>query len=69
MENYLLFLKVSSLNQSKPKIFKEAIDLLHAKVLELGAANEGSLGPRGKNFYSGYFQGLVGNKLHLFCYM
>lgn len=46
----------------------EAIDILHAKALELGATNEGDPGPRGKNFYAAYFRDLDGNKLNFFCY-
>ena len=45
-----------------------AIDLLHAKALELGATNEGDPGLRGKNFYAAYFRDLDGNKLNFFCY-
>ncbi|WP_020411221.1 VOC family protein [Microbulbifer variabilis] len=46
----------------------EAIDILHAKALELGATNEGDPGPRGKNFYAAYFRDPDGNKLNFFCY-
>lgn len=46
----------------------EAVDMLHAKALELGATNEGDPGPRGKSFYAAYFRDLDGNKLNFFCY-
>ena len=40
---------------------------LHAKALELGAADEGPPGPRGSGgFYGGYFRDLDGNKLVFF---
>jgi hypothetical protein len=29
--------------------------------------NEGPVGPRGDNFYAGYFRDLDGNKLSVFC--
>ncbi len=44
-----------------------AVDRLHAKALELGAADEGALGVRGDMFYIGYFRDLDGNKLNFFC--
>lgn len=43
------------------------VDALHAKALSLGAADEGAAGPRGENFYAGYFRDLDGNKLNFFC--
>ncbi|MGE4070401.1 MAG: VOC family protein [Lysobacterales bacterium] len=43
------------------------VDALHAKALELGAKDEGAVGPRGDNFYAGYFRDLDGNKLNVFC--
>ena len=43
------------------------VDRLHAKALELGAADEGAPGPRGPGFYGGYFRDLDGNKLVFFC--
>lgn len=46
----------------------EKVDMLHAKALELGGKNEGSPGPRGENFYAGYFRDLDGNKLNFFFY-
>ena len=45
----------------------EKVDALHAKAIELGAANEGNPGPRGDGFYAGYFRDLDGNKLNAFC--
>ena len=44
------------------------VDRLHAKALELGAADEGAPGPRGEGgFYAGYFRDPDGNKLNVFC--
>ena len=40
---------------------------LHKKALELGGSDEGPAGPRGENFYAGYFRDLDGNKLSVFC--
>ncbi len=45
----------------------EKVDALHAKAIELGGADEGAPGPRGDNFYAGYFRDLDGNKLNAFC--
>lgn len=45
----------------------EQVDRLHAKALELGAADEGAPGPRGAGFYGGYFRDMDGNKLCFFC--
>ena len=46
----------------------EAADRVHAKALELGAKDEGAVGPRGDTgFYGGYFRDLDGNKLNCFC--
>lgn len=43
------------------------VDALHAQALQLGAANEGSPGPRGDSgFYAGYFRDLDGNKLNAY---
>lgn len=40
------------------------VDILHAKAIELGCANEGDPGPRGEHgFYGAYFRDLDGNKL------
>jgi predicted lactoylglutathione lyase len=42
------------------------VDAVHRKALALGAANEGDAGPRGPQFYAGYFRDLDGNKLAVF---
>lgn len=46
---------------------REAVERVHKKALELGAKDEGPVGPRGDNFYCGYFRDLDGNKLNVFC--
>ncbi len=43
------------------------VDALHAKAMALGAKDEGAAGPRGQNFYGGYFRDPDGNKLCFFC--
>lgn len=43
------------------------VDALYNKALELGATDEGPAGPRGDNFYAGYFRDPDGNKLNFFC--
>ena len=45
----------------------QQVDRLHAKALELGAANEGDPGQRGPGFYGGYFRDMDGHKLNFFC--
>lgn len=45
---------------------QDKVDRLHARALQLGAANEGDPGPRTENFYAGYFRDLDGNKLNVF---
>lgn len=45
---------------------KEVVDRVHRKALELGATDEGPVGPRGEGFYAGYFRDLDGNKLNVF---
>ena len=45
---------------------KEQVDQIYAKALELGATDEGAAGPRGDNFYAGYFRDMDGNKLNVF---
>lgn len=45
---------------------KEKVDALYAKAIALGASDEGKPGPRGDNFYAGYFRDLDGNKLNAF---
>lgn len=42
------------------------VDRLYAKAISLGANDEGLAGPRGNNFYAGYFRDLDGNKLCAF---
>ena len=44
----------------------EEVHRVHAKAMELGGADEGAPGPRGDNFYAGYFRDLDGNKLDVF---
>jgi predicted lactoylglutathione lyase len=43
------------------------VDAVHAKAMSLGAKDEGAPGPRGGQFYAGYFRDLDGNKLNVFC--
>ena len=45
---------------------KEKVDRIHKKALELGAKDEGAVGPRSDGFYAGYFRDLDGNKLCAF---
>ena len=45
----------------------EKVDAFHAKAMELGGSDEGAPGPRGDQFYAGYFRDLDGNKLNAFC--
>ena len=46
---------------------KEMVHKVYNKALELGGADEGPAGPRGDQFYAGYFRDLDGNKLNVFC--
>jgi predicted lactoylglutathione lyase len=46
---------------------QDKVKALHKKALELGSKDEGAPGPRGDNFYAGYFRDLDGNKLNFFC--
>jgi catechol 2,3-dioxygenase-like lactoylglutathione lyase family enzyme len=46
---------------------RATVDRVYRKALALGAADEGPAGPRGENFYAGYFRDLDGNKLSVFC--
>ena len=46
---------------------KEMVDKVYAKAIELGAKCEGPAGPRGDEFYAGYFRDPDGNKLNAFC--
>lgn len=45
---------------------EEDVKKVYAKALELGGSDEGEPGPRGDNFYAGYFRDLDGNKLNVF---
>jgi len=45
---------------------RELVHAVHAKALELGGKDEGAAGPRGDQFYAGYFRDLDGNKLAVF---
>jgi len=45
----------------------EQVDAIYNKAIELGAQDEGPAGPRGDNFYAGYFRDMDGNKLNVFC--
>jgi predicted lactoylglutathione lyase len=45
---------------------REKVDALYRKAIELGAKDEGAPGPRGDNFYAGYFRDPDGNKLNAF---
>lgn len=40
---------------------------VHERALALGGKDEGAVGPRGDNWYCGYFRDLDGNKLVVFC--
>ena len=44
----------------------DKVDTLYRKAIELGATDEGEPGPRGDNFYAGYFRDPDGNKLNAF---
>lgn len=44
----------------------EQVDKVYSKAIELGAQCEGPAGPRGDNFYAGYFRDPDGNKLNAF---
>ena len=46
---------------------KEQVDKVYKLAIELGAKDEGPAGPRGDNFYAGYFRDPDGNKLNVFC--
>jgi predicted lactoylglutathione lyase len=45
---------------------KEAVERIYKKAISLGATDEGAPGPRGTNFYGGYFRDQDGNKLVAF---
>jgi len=44
----------------------ETVDRVHALALNQGAADEGAPGPRGPDFYAGYFRTPDGHKMNLF---
>ena len=46
---------------------KEMVHKVYDKAIELGGQDEGPAGPRGDEFYAGYFRDLDGNKLNVFC--
>ncbi len=45
---------------------RDQVDALHALALALGGTDEGAPGPRGGDFYAGYFRDPDGNKLNVF---
>ncbi|MCX7056757.1 MAG: VOC family protein [Proteobacteria bacterium] len=45
---------------------KAQVERVHALALELGGKDEGAVGPRGDNFYAGYFRDLDGHKLAVY---
>ena len=45
---------------------RDKVDVLYRKAIQLGATDEGPPGPRGDNFYAGYFRDPDGNKLNAF---
>jgi predicted lactoylglutathione lyase len=45
---------------------KEMVHKVYDKALALGGKDEGPAGPRGDDFYAGYFRDLDGNKLDVF---
>ncbi len=45
---------------------KAQVDAVYAKAISLGAKDEGPVGPRGDDFYAGYFRDSDGNKLCVF---
>jgi len=45
---------------------KGQVDTVYKKAMSLGAKDEGPAGPRGDDFYAGYFRDLEGNKLCIF---
>lgn len=44
----------------------EEVDRLYAKVMSLGATDEGAPGPRSEGFYAAYWRDLDGNKANFF---
>jgi predicted lactoylglutathione lyase len=45
---------------------KAEVDAVYQKAIELGGRDEGPAGPRGDDFYAGYFRDSDGNKLAVF---
>jgi predicted lactoylglutathione lyase len=45
---------------------RATVDRVYKRALELGGTDEGPAGPRGDEFYAGYFRDLDGNKLSVF---
>ncbi len=45
---------------------KAEVDAVYKKAIQLGAKDEGPAGPRGDDFYGGYFRDLDGNKLAVY---
>lgn len=43
------------------------VDRVYARAMALGAPDEGKAGPRGDEFYAGYFRDPDGNKLNVYC--
>src|SRR2546427_813614 len=46
---------------------KQKVNALHAKALELGGKDEGAPGPRGPQFYAGYFRRLEESRVGNVC--
>jgi predicted lactoylglutathione lyase len=46
---------------------KAEVDAVYNKAIALGGKDEGPAGPRGGQFYAGYFRDLDGNKLAVYC--
>jgi len=44
---------------------RDHVDATYALALVLGGTDEGAPGPRGKQFYGGYFRDLDGNKFNI----
>jgi catechol 2,3-dioxygenase-like lactoylglutathione lyase family enzyme len=46
---------------------KDVVDRVYRQASARGAPDEGPAGPRGDQFYAGYFRDPDGNKLSVFC--
>ena len=46
---------------------RATVDRVDMKAFELGGQDQGSAGPRGADFFAGYFRDLDGIKLDVFC--